>query len=182
MNPFNPFNESFTTIRPEQIPDNFFRLINRDWMLITAGKINDYNTMTASWGTTGILWNKPIAICFIRPQRYTLQFAMKYDYFTLSFFPEQYHKILDFCGTHSGRTTDKVKETGLIPVETDRGNITFDQARLVIECKKLYSDFIHPEGFLESDLNSRIYKEKDYHRFFIGQIEHCYQKKTELGS
>lgn len=168
------FNSLYSTVHPEKLTDNFFKLINRDWMLITAGKIDHYNTMTASWGTTGILWNKHVAICFIRPQRYTLKFAMKYGYFTLSFFDDTYHKILDFCGSHSGRDTDKAAKTGLRPISTARGNVTFEQARLVLECRKLYSDLIRPDAFLDTDLAAKLYRAKDYHRFFIGEIEDCY--------
>ena len=79
---------SFKTISPESLNDNFFRRIDREWMLITAGTLTRFNTMTASWGTLGILWHKPIAICFIRPQRFTFQFAEKHNYFTLSFLEE----------------------------------------------------------------------------------------------
>ncbi|MBQ2207865.1 MAG: hypothetical protein II413_11765 [Treponema sp.] len=61
----------FKTIRPEDIADNSFRMIGKDWMLVTActttededGTIRTgrVNTMTASWGGVGILWNKPVA-------------------------------------------------------------------------------------------------------------------------
>lgn len=171
------FRSLFASVHPEKLTDNFFRLINREWMLITAGIPEDFNTMTASWGTTGILWNKQVAICYIRPQRHTFQFAMKHDFFTLSFFEASYHKILNFCGTHSGRDTDKVKKTGLIPIRTEKGNVTFEQARLVLECRKLYSDVIRPEAFLDRDLSDRIYPVADYHRFFIGEIVNCFVKK-----
>ena len=70
----------FKTVSAESLKDNFFSRIDRDWMLITAGTLTHFNTMTASWGTLGILWNKPVAICFIRPQRFTFQFAEKHNY------------------------------------------------------------------------------------------------------
>ena len=37
-------------IKPEEITDNVIKLIGKDWMLVTAGRRDDYNTMTASWG------------------------------------------------------------------------------------------------------------------------------------
>ena len=64
-------NEEFTRISAEEIDQNIIKLIGKDWMLITAGGMDSYNTMTASWGQMGGLWNLPGAICFIRPQRYT---------------------------------------------------------------------------------------------------------------
>ncbi len=166
----------FKPVQPDELNENFFRVIDNDWMLVSAGKPGDFNTMTASWGTTGILWNKPIAICFIRPHRYTFQFTDRYDYYTLSFFDEKYRDILNYCGAHSGRNVDKIEHTGLKILETTRGNVIFEQARLVLECRKLYADFLKPECFTDSRIDKKNYPLKDYHKFFIGEIVACYKK------
>ena len=92
-----------------------FERIGRDWCLITAGNKGSYNTMTASWGGVGILWNKEVATCYIRPQRYTKEFVDREEYFTLSFFPDGWREALNFCGKYSGRDRDKAAETGLKP-------------------------------------------------------------------
>ena len=84
---------SFVKVNPEEITDNVFKIIGSDWMLVTAGTLEDYNTMTASWGTMGVLWGKRICICFIRPSRYTYQFMEKNALFTLSFFGEEQREI-----------------------------------------------------------------------------------------
>ena len=47
----------FIEIDPQELTDNVFKLIGRDWMLITAGDERRCNTMTASWGGLGVLWN-----------------------------------------------------------------------------------------------------------------------------
>ena len=143
-------------------------------MLITAGTPESFNTMTASWGTMGVLWNKPVAICFIRPVRHTFAFANASDIFTLSFFYVADQKILSYCGAHSGRKVDKIAATGLKPLLTNHGGITFEQSRLCFECRKLYSDDLKPDKFFLPDLATRNYPRKDYHRFFIGQIINCY--------
>jgi flavin reductase (DIM6/NTAB) family NADH-FMN oxidoreductase RutF len=166
------------TIDPDKLTDNFFRAINREWMLVTAGKISHYNTMTASWGTTGILWNKRIAICFIRPTRYTFEFIENSDLFTLSFFNAKYHDTLNYCGSHSGRNVDKAAETGLKPVETPGGGVSFVQSRLVIECRKVYADFISEENFIDRKLINLHYPKKDFHKFFIGEITGCWEKSN----
>ena len=36
------------------------------------GRRERCNTMTASWGGLGVLWRKPTAAIYVRPQRYTL--------------------------------------------------------------------------------------------------------------
>lgn len=163
-------NNNFRIIDPIEIPDNVFKAIGDEWMLITAGTPESYNTMTASWGTLGILWNLPVAICFIRPQRYTYIFAERSGYYTLSFFDENYRDALQFCGSKSGRDYDKAAETGLKPITTDLGNVSFEQARLILECKKLYTDDLKPDHFIAKELINKNYPKKDFHRFYLGEV------------
>jgi len=163
-------------ISVKDLNDNFFRAIGDEWMLITAGNKDGFNTMTASWGTIGELWSLPVAICFVRPQRYTFRFMEEHDFYTLCFFRQEHHDILQYCGTHSGRKVDKITETGLKPVFTDKGNVYFEQARLVLECKKLYADHIKPDMFAVPGLKSRNYPARDYHKFYIGEVISCLQQ------
>ena len=72
-------------IEPTQIADNPIEAIGREWMLVTAGDQKSFNTMTASWGGTGYLWNRPVVFVFVRPERYTYEFIERRDAFTLSF-------------------------------------------------------------------------------------------------
>ncbi|MFC2079912.1 flavin reductase [Bacteroidota bacterium] len=160
----------YKTISPYDLDENVFKMLDKDWMLVTAGKMGDFNTMTASWGHLGIMWNLPVAICYIRPQRYTYEFANKNEDYTLSFFPEDHRKILQFCGTKSGREYDKIKETGLQPFETEGGNISFEQARLVLECKKIYQDDMKLENFVRPEIAKKNYPNSDFHRFYFGEI------------
>ena len=138
-------------IEPSLVKDNFIEIIGKEWMLVTAGTKEKFNTMTASWGGIGWLWNKPVAFVFIRPERYTYEFVEENDHLTLSFLGEENKKIHAVCGSKSGRNIDKVKETGLKPVFTEKGNVLFEQARLSLECKKLYADAIKPECFLDKE-------------------------------
>jgi len=160
----------FKKISPYETDDNVFKLIDKDWMLITAGKMDDFNTMTASWGHLGIMWNLPVAICYIRPQRHTFGFANRFEDYTLSFFEEKHRKILQFCGTKTGRDYDKMKETGLIPFETESGNIGYEQARMVMECKKIYQDDMVAENFIRPEIVRKNYPKNDFHRFYYGEI------------
>jgi len=162
--------QDFTSISPEAITDNVFKLLDKDWMLITAGTMEHYNTMTASWGHMGIMWNLPVAIGWIRPQRYTFEFAEQYSHFTLSFFTEKYRNALQFCGSRSGRDHDKAAETRLSPVATEQGNVFFREARLVMECRKLYSDDLKSENFVVPEIAGKHYPKKDFHRFYMGEI------------
>jgi len=158
-----------------EIPDNVFKLISKDWMLITAGNMESFNTMTASWGSLGELWNKKVCFCFVRPVRYTYQFTEKYDTFTLSFFEEKYRKILNLCGTKSGRDIDKMKGIDLTPVKSPSGSVYFDEARLVLDCRKIYIHDLDPANFLDPKIEKE-YPDKDYHRMYIGEILNCLMK------
>ena len=109
-------------IAPKDIDKNVIKLIGQDWMLVTAGDQEKFNMMTASWGSMGYLWNKPVVMVFVRPQRYTFEFTEKKDEFTLSFFDEKYRHALNVCGSVSGRDVNKVQESGLTPYFTEAGN------------------------------------------------------------
>ena len=160
------------TINPEFLQDNLFKLTGKDWMLICAGNIDKYNMMTASWGSFGVLWNKHIAMIFIRPTRYTYQFVESNNYFTLNFFDNTHRDLLNLMGAKSGREINKMNHPGLDANKTSLGNVYFRQARIVLECKKIYADYIKPEMFLDSKIE-KLYPKKDYHRFFIGEILNC---------
>ena len=162
-------------INIKELKESVVSLFDDRWALITAGTEENWNTMTASWGAMGELWNKDVCFCFIRPQRYTYEFTEREEYFTLSFFSEEYKKALTFCGRNSGRDVDKAKETGLTPKATD-GTITFEEAEIVLVCKKLAFQDIKPDGFIDLSIDSTCYPAKDYHRMYIGEIVKCYVK------
>ena len=159
----------FKEINPKEMQGNVFDMIGRQWMLITAGDEKGYNTMTASWGGLGILWNSPVAFCFVRPSRHTFGFIERESRFSLSFYSEKYRPALNFCGPRSGRDYDKARETGLTPVFSD-GTSYFAQANLVLICKKVYTGTFDPAEFLDPDIE-KSYPDKDYHKAYIGAIQ-----------
>lgn len=165
----------FLPIKPEQIDENVFKLLHRDWMLITAGKPGKYNTMTASWGGFGVLWEKKIALCVVRPHRYTFEFMENEDHYTLSFFDGKYRAALNFCGANSGRDVDKAAATGLTAAGSQAGPVYFEEAKLVLECRKLYFQDMNPDNFQAPELHTH-YPKKDYHRMYFGEITGCFKR------
>ena len=164
-------NPIFKEIKPGDIAQSVFKLIAEDWFLLTAGTAADgYNTMTASWGGMGQLWHKRVAFVFVRPQRHTWKLMENNELFTMSFFPEKYRDALKYCGSHSGRDTDKAGETGLTPFEPSTGVVAYEEAILILECRKLYFGDFQPERFLDAKIEG-LYPEKGYHRMYIGEIE-----------
>ena len=155
----------------KDLKENFFEAIGKEWMLVTAGTKEKFNTMTASWGGIGWLWNKPVAFVFIRPERYTYEFVEKNDYLTLSFLGEENKKIHAICGSKSGREVDKIKETGLKPMITDKGNVLFEQGRLSLECRKLYTDVLRKENFLDPSVYEQWYTTHGgLHHVYVAEI------------
>ena len=154
--------------------DGVFDLIGKEWMLITAKGRDEagnevVNTMTASWGGFGFLWHRPVAFCFVRPQRYTYRFTEQAERFSLTFFEEKYREALRLCGTKSGRDMDKFEAAGLTPVEID-GVPAVREARLTLICRKLYIDTLKEEGFVDKTV-LKNYAAGDYHRVYVVEIE-----------
>ncbi len=159
----------FIEIRTEELNKNPFELIGGDWMLVTAKKENKVNTMTASWGGMGIMWNKNVAYTVLRPQRYTKEFVDGSDTFSLSFLGKDYKKILSYLGTVSGRDEDKISKSGL-KVVYEGSTSYFEESDLVLICRKLYSQELDPKGFIDGKLDGENYSKKDYHTLYISEI------------
>lgn len=157
-------------IEINEFSENPFKLIGSDWMLITAKKGDKTNMMTASWGGVGILWNKPVATIYVRPQRYTKEFIDNEEYFSLCVLPEDYRQILNYCGTKSGRDEDKITETKLTIDESEKAPI-FKESRLVLICKKLYAQDLTEQSFIDKSLVEKNYQAKDFHTMYIAEIE-----------
>lgn len=158
----------FKKIDPKALDFNVFSSIGDQWMLITAGTPEKCNTMTASWGALGVLWGVPMATVYIRPQRYTKGFVDESDYFTLSFFSEDWREQLKLCGSKSGRDIDKVKECGFT-VAAGEGNAPyFEQADMVLVCRKRMAMPMDPAAMPE-DVKGKWYT-GDYHTMYWGEI------------
>lgn len=158
----------FYEIEPFEIRENVFRRIGRDWMLITAGRKGNFNTMTASWGGLGVLWNTNVSFIFVRPSRYTYEFIEREKYYSLSFFDDSYRRALQFCGSNSGRDTDKMAAAGLTPI-FDAQAPYFEQCRLSLICRKMYYQDIDSTHFLDTAISGN-YTNGDHHRVYIGEI------------
>ena len=159
----------FKKISPSELTDNAFDLIGKDWALVAA-KNGDYcNMMTASWGGVGIMWNKPVAFTFIRPQRFTFGLMEKEDYYSLSFYDESFRDALKFCGTQSGRDYDKAQECNLTPCFDEKAPY-FAEAKLVLICRKLYAQDLNEQSIIDEKLIKSMYNGDDYHKMYISEI------------
>ncbi len=161
---------NFKEINIESFVLNPFKKIGTDWMLITAKNQNKINSMTASWGGLGVMWGKNVSYVVIRPQRYTKEFVDNSETFSLCFFSNAYKDILKYMGTVSGRDEDKIENSNL-NLSSYNDTPFFDEAKLVLICKKLYKQDLKPDYFLDNDLDKIWYANKDYHCMYISEIK-----------
>ncbi len=154
---------------------NPFNKIGKEWMLITASDGEKTNTMTASWGGFGFLWNKNIAFIVLRPQRYTKEFVDKTNEFSLSFFDESYKKTLSYLGSVSGKNEDKISKSGL-HLSFINNIPSFEEASMVINCKNLYKQNLLSECFIDTNIDEKNYPNKDYHTLYFAEIKNIFVK------
>ena len=138
--------------------------------LLTATK-NDgsINTMTVSWGGSGILWGKEVCFVFVRPERYTFEFCENGENMTLSFFGKEKKDALSFCGTKSGRDVDKFAACGL-KYTLQNGACVFDEAEITVVLKKLYAQDLQEDCFVTDGCKS-FYQNGGYHKMYICEIK-----------
>lgn len=153
-----------------------FQIFENQTPLLTAGNRERLNTMTIGWGGLGTLWSKSVCTVYVRPQRYTYEFMERSGYFTVSVLGADHKKALQICGSKSGRDIDKVRECGLTPAFAEGDAPYFEEAELVLVCRKLYADDLRPENFVDPTIDGAVYPNRDYHRFYIGEVVQVLEK------
>jgi flavin reductase (DIM6/NTAB) family NADH-FMN oxidoreductase RutF len=175
---------NFHLLEPQEFTVNPLTSFAQEWVLITAGTPESWNTMTAAWAGLGCIWHKPAAFVFVRYSRYTYEFMEESSHFTVSFFAPKWKTALQYCGSHSGRNVDKAAETGLMPVDlsivggVSSAAVGFAQADYILAARKLYSGEISPSDFTAMEIHD-LYPGKDYHRMYIGEIEAILSQVTD---
>lgn len=166
--------EGYRQIAPDKIPGNIVKLLN-DATLITSGTAGQMNVMTASWGGLGRFWEKPVTFCFLNPTRYSVQTMDKGDTYTISFYTEAYRDAVMYCGSVSGRNTDKIKGSGLTPITTPSGATAFAEAWMIFECKKIVAQPISPDAVVDKNMPDD-WSKNGYHKMYIGEILNVWVK------
>jgi flavin reductase (DIM6/NTAB) family NADH-FMN oxidoreductase RutF len=172
------FDQLFKQISPEEIRDNVFTM---GFTVITAGKEDHYNSMIGSGGGFGLFFKKPATWSLLRADRYTLEIIQKEQAYTMSYFPSEYNEQVLFLGSESGRDSKKMKEVELTSVQTPSGNMSFKEARLIIECKLTAVTTPNPDDFCSQEAKDYIneaYKQpSDYRKLVFGEITNIWVNK-----
>lgn len=164
---------SLKQIEANTLTFNPFEKLSKQWALVSAGSLDKFNMMTVSWGAVGVIWGKPSATVYIRHSRYTKEFVDAGDTFVLTFLKDGHRDALNTLGSKSGRDMDKMRASGLTPAAVP-GGVTFDEAELVLVCRKRYVQDMPPENFLYQETLDKWYGDKDYHTMYIGEIVAAY--------
>ncbi len=151
-----------------QFETEIFSQFNNRWALLSAGTMDQHNTMTISWGGMGTLWEKPVVTVYVKPCRHTFQYMNKNMYFTVSFYPEQYRRALTVMGSISGRDIDKDKEAGLTPVDLTQA-VTYREAEVTLLCRRIYWQDLDEEH-MPGDVVRQNYLSDEAHRMYIGEV------------
>ena len=144
-------------------------------VLLTTASEGKVNTMTIGWGTVGVDWSRPIFIAYVRESRHTKAMLEKNPEFTVNIpYGDLDKRILGYCGTRSGRNTDKITDLGLTLTEPDVISVPgIKELPLTLECKVLY----HEEQDLSripADIIDQYYKDGDHHHVYYGEIVDAY--------
>lgn len=149
-------------------------------VLITTKAGEKVNTMTIGWGHIGIEWSRPVFIAYVRETRYTKQMLENNGEFTINVPVDALDsKILGFCGTKSGRDTDKIQEMGLTLVDSDVVSVPgIRELPLTLECKVIYKQK-QDLSAIPADIIAKYYPAdnsgfQDYHYAYYGEIVNAY--------
>ena len=143
-------------------------VFDKKWALLTAGESDRFNTMTISWGGLGPIWGKPVATVYVRTSRYTHDFMDANEFFTVSFYQEEYRQILGVLGSKSGRDIDKMNASGLTAVKAGE-SVSFKEAEVTLVCRKLFRQPLLLEN-MPADIAKTMYADNDIHDMYIGEV------------
>ena len=165
------------SVNVRSLTPEIFRVFLKQNALLTAGDREKCNTMTIGWAQLGSLWNMPVCNVYVRPERYTYQFMEDHDYFTVSILAAEDRDTSRICGTKSGRDTDKIKEAGLTVCYGAGDAPYFEEAEVVLVCKKLFVQDMDASCVKDERL-FQFYTEAagNWHRIYTGEIVEAYIK------
>lgn len=173
------FNYAYEAVSANDFDENIFNLVGKDFTVITAG--DKPNSMVASWGGVGIMFNKPVTWNFLRANRFTLEKMRKTGTFTMCYFSDQYKGDVMQFGIKSGRNTDKMAQTKLTPMNTPDGYPAYKEAKIIIECKLIAASTVSKDEFYTEEAKTFLQEgfddAKDWHKLVYGEITNIYVRK-----
>ncbi len=167
-------------IKEVEFNDNFKEFceaLNRNGaFLLVDSKEGKRNIMTIGWASIGVIWSEPVMCVLVRPSRYTHEFMEKAKHFSVNVPVKKLKKELGYCGSHSGRDSDKEAECKF---QIEKGQIkgvsVIEQCDLFYECEIIHKNEVQKDH-LDPLLNEKFYLRDDYHTIYFGKILKAYRK------
>ena len=143
-------------------------------LLVTQGEEGKPNIMTIGWAAMGNLWVCPCFIVLVRPSRHSYGLLEETGQFTVNVLPPDRANDAAYCGSVSGRDTDKFAECGLTAVPGRQVSVPIiGECVIHYECRVVHFNQVAPET-MPNDFVETAYPGGDYHRLFFGEILTAY--------
>lgn len=145
-------------------------------ILLSTSANGEMDTMTIGWGSLGTDWSRPVFTVLVRESRHTKKLIEANPEFTINVPLEgaDVRKIISWCGTRSGRDTDKFKDCELHVVPGEKvAAPAIAELPLTLECKVIYKQEQDKEA-IEEDILKSHYPNGDLHTAYIGEIVNAY--------
>jgi flavin reductase (DIM6/NTAB) family NADH-FMN oxidoreductase RutF len=168
--------DGFSSVAPDKLPENLASLILTDQMLITSGTLEKFDAMPTTWALFGHIFQKPTASIVLCPKGYMLPYVNANPVVTLSFYHPQHDGSLTVLAEEADDERDKIRRSGMEPFATPLGGIAFREARILLECEKLYADWIKEANFIDQTVPQEMYPRKEFHRLFVLEVKAVWVK------
>lgn len=147
---------------------------------LTTKKGDKVNTMTIAWGGINVVWGKPLYVVYVRYSRDTYDMLEGNDAFTVSVpIENDLRKELGYCGTKSGRDTNKIQDCNFTLLPGRKVNVpVLGECDLHYECKVIYRQAMEPNA-VPQDVKDRYYSTHNYHVIYYGEIIDTYRTGGE---
>jgi flavin reductase (DIM6/NTAB) family NADH-FMN oxidoreductase RutF len=150
------------------------------FLLLIRERGGNCNSLVGSGGGLAF-FQKPASWSVLRADRYTLEVIEKEQTYTLSYFPYEYKEKVFFLAGSSGRDSDKMMKVSLTKIKTPEGNISYEEARLIIECKLLVLTTVGPDDLYAHEAKDFVFEEyreeSHYRKIAFGEITNAWVKK-----
>jgi flavin reductase (DIM6/NTAB) family NADH-FMN oxidoreductase RutF len=148
--------------------------LDGEGILLVAG--DPPNPMTIGWATVGHIWGKQVMTVLVRPVRHTFSLMESVNDFSVCVLPDQYRKALSFCGTRSGRDTNKVEACNFTIEKCSRAASFFlAESAIHFECRIIHKHRLDP-ATLDPEIMKKYYPLRDFHMVYYGEILGIYRK------
>lgn len=162
MHVFQPYPISEIELNP-------FTTMGKAGICVTTMNGDKVNAMVSTFAGFGRMWEKNVAFIFVRESRYSKEILDNSEFFSISFFDDNYTTALKYIKSVSGRVEDKIENSGLhINKHIDIPFI--DESNFTALCSKIACFPVDDNAFIKNILKDRYYKDGDFHQIYVGEI------------